>query len=202
LIDILALAEGCAAPGSPLEGRVPRAHTFTRKAHVPILYLLGRVFDIQRFSLDDGPGIRTTVFLKGCPLRCLWCHNPEGMSASQAISFLPEKCMACGECVRACPSGAHRLEASEENGSKVTHVYDREVCEACGRCTKSCDAGALEFVGRLMTVEEVMKEVNQDRAFYATSGGGMTIPAENPGPDRLHRRLAPRRPGTGVPSLC
>jgi pyruvate formate lyase activating enzyme len=142
--------------------------------------VLGRVFDIQRFSLHDGPGIRTTVFLKGCPLRCLWCHNPEGMSASQAVSFLPEKCVACGECVRACPNGAHRLEVSEPQGSKVTHVYDREVCARCGRCTETCDTGTLEFVGRPMSVEEVMKEVNQDRTFYMPSGGGMTISGGEP----------------------
>ena len=140
----------------------------------------GRVFDIQRFSLHDGPGIRTTVFLKGCPLRCLWCHNPEGISASPTVSFLPEKCMACGECVRICAHGAHRLEASDPSDSKAIHVYDRETCQECGECAEFCDTGTLEFVGRPMTVEEVMKEVKQDRAFYLTSGGGMTISGGEP----------------------
>ncbi len=139
----------------------------------------GRVFDIQRFSIHDGPGIRTTVFLKGCPLRCLWCHNPEGMSPSPVISFLPEKCMACGECVRTCPNGAHRF-TSGGNGSTSTHDYDRERCEACGRCTVTCDTRALEFVGRRVTVDEVMKEVLQDRAFYITSGGGLTVSGGEP----------------------
>ena len=139
--------------------------------------VVGRVFNIQRFSLHDGPGIRTTVFLKGCPLRCLWCHNPEGMSASHSVSFQPEKCMACGECVSVCPDGAHRLEAS---GSDVTHVYDREACKTCGKCTEFCDSGTLEFVGRAVTVADVMKEVIQDRAFYLTSGGGMTISGGEP----------------------
>src|ERR1017187_9277682 len=120
----------------------------------------GRVFDIQRFSVHDGPGIRTTVFLKGCPLRCLWCHNPEGIGAAPAVSFLPEKCMACGECARVCAHGAHRLEPSPESG--VTHVYNREACEKCGECTEFCDSGTLEFVGRPMTVDDVMKEVSQD----------------------------------------
>jgi len=137
----------------------------------------GRVFNIQRFSLHDGPGIRTTVFLKGCPLRCLWCHNPEGMSASHPVSFQPEKCVACGECVRVCPEGAHRLEAS---GSSTTHLYDREACKTCGKCTEFCDSGTLEFVGRPVAVADVMKEVIQDRAFYLTSGGGMTISGGEP----------------------
>jgi pyruvate formate lyase activating enzyme len=135
----------------------------------------GRVFDIQRFSIHDGPGIRTTVFLKGCPLRCLWCHNPEGMSPSQIISFLPEKCIGCGECVHACPHHAHRLEAAGTDASALTHVYDRKRCQTCGRCAQVCDTRALELVGSNMTVEEVMKEVRRDRAFYATSGGGLTI---------------------------
>ena len=141
---------------------------------------LGRVFDIQRFSINDGPGIRTTVFLKGCPLRCLWCHNPEGMSPSPIISFLPERCLGCGECVRVCPHGAHRLEASGTNGSTVIHHYDRERCEACGQCTQVCDTQTLELVGRSMTVNEVVKEVSQDKAFYSTSGGGLTLSGGEP----------------------
>ena len=142
--------------------------------------LTGRIFDIQRFSIHDGPGIRTTVFLKGCPLRCVWCHNPEGMNSSQVISFLPEKCIACGECVRICEHHAHGFEAAGANGSGVTHVYDRDRCEACGRCTEHCAARALEAVGRDLTVAEVMKEVRQDKAFYATSGGGLSISGGEP----------------------
>jgi len=142
--------------------------------------LLGRVFDIQRFSLHDGPGIRTTVFLKGCPLRCLWCHNPEGIGAAPEVSFVPEKCMACGECARVCEHGAHRLEATDTQGSNGTHAYDRTACQTCGQCTEYCDSGTLEFVGRAVTVEEVMKEVAQDRPFYANSGGGITISGGEP----------------------
>ena len=141
---------------------------------------LGRVFDIQRFSLHDGPGIRTTVFLKGCPLRCLWCHNPEGLRATPQVSFLPEKCMACGECVRTCPNGAHHLTPAAADGSALEHLYDRDSCQLCGKCTENCDTGTLEFVGRSMTVSEVMKEVGQDRAFYASSGGGLTISGGEP----------------------
>jgi len=146
----------------------------------PARGLIGRIFDIQRFSIHDGPGIRTTVFLKGCPLRCVWCHNPEGMNAAQVISFLAEKCIACGECVRICEHHAHRLETAATNGSGVRHVYERERCEACGRCTEHCDARALEAVGRDLTVAEVMKEVRQDKAFYATSGGGLSISGGEP----------------------
>jgi len=142
--------------------------------------VVGRVFDIQRFSVHDGPGIRTTVFLKGCPLRCAWCHNPEGMNSSQTISYLPSKCIACGECVRICEHHAHSLEKTGENGSSVIHTYDRERCEACGRCTAHCDARALEAVGRTLTVEEVMSEVRQDKAFYAASGGGLSISGGEP----------------------
>lgn len=142
--------------------------------------LLGGVFDIQRFSLHDGPGIRTTVFLKGCPLRCLWCHNPEGLSPGQAVSFVLEKCQACGECVRTCPNGAHQFVISETEVSAGTHVYDRKVCAVCGQCTENCDTGALDSVGRFMTVAAVMTEVEQDREFYATSGGGLTISGGEP----------------------
>lgn len=142
--------------------------------------LLGGVFDIQRFSLHDGPGIRTTVFLKGCPLRCLWCHNPEGISPGHAVSFVIEKCQACGECVRTCPNGAHQFVVAETQVSELAHVYNRMVCAACGQCTETCDTGALEYVGRFMTVDAVMKEVAQDREFYATSGGGLTISGGEP----------------------
>ena len=142
--------------------------------------VMGRVFNVQRFSIHDGPGIRTTIFLKGCPLRCLWCHNPEGMSALPSVSFLPEKCMACGECVRICEHSAHQFEASGTAGGAVTHLYNREACEKCGNCTEFCDSGGLEFVGRPMTVDDVMKEVNQDKPFYAKSGGGMTISGGEP----------------------
>jgi glycyl-radical enzyme activating protein len=142
--------------------------------------VVGRVFDIQRFSVHDGPGIRTTVFLKGCPLRCVWCHNPEGITPSQTISFLPAKCITCGECVKICEHQAHRLESGGENGSAATHIYDRDRCEACGRCTTHCDARALEAVGRTVTVEEAMAEIRQDKAFYANSGGGLCLSGGEP----------------------
>ena len=104
----------------------------------------GVIFEIQRFSIHDGPGIRTTVFLKGCPLCCVWCHNPEGISPEPQLSFLPEKCIGCGYCFRVCPNQAHRMV--EER-----HVLDRDVCAVCGRCTEECYAGALEMAGRERT---------------------------------------------------
>ena len=106
----------------------------------PPLTATGRIFQIQRFSLHDGPGIRTTVFLKGCPLRCVWCHNPEGIEPSPVLSFIPDKCIGCGCCFRVCKFNAHRMDGD-------VHELDREVCIACGSCTEECYAGALELIG-------------------------------------------------------
>jgi pyruvate formate lyase activating enzyme len=133
----------------------------------------GLVFDIQRFSIHDGPGIRTTVFLKGCPLHCAWCHNPEGQSAKPEIFFSPEKCIACRYCEVVCPQEAHIFN---EEG----HQYLRSACIACGECTQECYAQALEVSGRVMTVAEVLTEVLKDRPFYETSGGGMTLSGGEP----------------------
>ena len=102
----------------------------------------GIVTDIQRFSVHDGPGIRTTVFLKGCNLRCAWCHNPETMSARPQLQVFPEKCINCGACIDACTRGAHGRDAEGR------HVYQRELCAACGACAKTCYAEALVLVGR------------------------------------------------------
>lgn len=134
---------------------------------------VGRVFDVQRFSIHDGPGIRTTVFLKGCPLRCVWCHNPEGMRPDMELSFAGEKCIGCGYCFRACPNGCH-----VDAGGR--HVLLRGRCAACGRCTEECFAQALECVGREMRVDEVMHEVLRDCPFYETSGGGLTVSGGEP----------------------
>ena len=134
---------------------------------------MGTIFDIQRFAVHDGPGIRTTVFLKGCPLKCLWCHNPESRETDAEISFLPEKCIGCSYCVRVCPNRCHLIENDE-------HLFNRDRCERCGLCTHQCYARALEIVGREATVGEVLDEVLKDRPFYETSGGGMTISGGEP----------------------
>jgi pyruvate formate lyase activating enzyme len=133
----------------------------------------GVVFNIQRFSIHDGPGIRTTVFLKGCPLRCFWCHNPEGIKSQIQVSYNPSRCILCGECVAICEQGAHTIVDG-------VHTYDRERCVVCGDCIKECAAEAVELAGKTMTVEEVMAEVRSDRAFYDNSSGGVTISGGEP----------------------
>jgi glycyl-radical enzyme activating protein len=133
----------------------------------------GQVFDIQRFSLHDGPGIRTTVFLKGCPLRCLWCHNPESRSARPQLAFFAERCVACGECVAACPRHAHRLAGER-------HELDRAACVACGRCVAACGSGALRLAGSERDATDVLDLVERDRPYYDSSGGGLTISGGEP----------------------
>ena len=133
----------------------------------------GNIFEIQRFSIHDGPGIRTTVFLKGCSLRCRWCHNPESIDPKPVLSFLPDRCIGCGYCLKACRRGGHKIEDGK-------HVLDRSLCEVCGTCTRECYAGGLELVGREVTVGEVLDEVERDRPFYKTSGGGMTLSGGEP----------------------
>lgn len=132
------------------------------------------VFDIQKFSIHDGPGIRTTVFLKGCPLRCLWCHNPESQESAPEISLIRSKCIGCGHCFEACPLNNHVMDAGGERGFK------RARCLRCGICAEKCYARAIERIGREMSVEEVIADVEKDRAFYETSGGGMTVSGGEP----------------------
>ena len=122
-----------------------------------------RVTEIQRFCMHDGPGIRTTVFLKGCPLRCRWCHNPETQKGSAEILFYGGKCLRCGGCSFACVCGAQLQDP--------TRGIDRSRCIGCGACAEACPTGALELCGRMMTTEEILAEVAKDRAFYGKDGG-------------------------------
>ncbi len=134
----------------------------------------GRIFDIQRFSIHDGPGIRTTVFFKGCPLRCLWCGNPESIPPEPSLSYLPEKCIACGVCLDRCPEEALNVDAEGKA------IIDRKLCTGCGKCADVCDPKALQMVGRDMTVAEVLDVVLRDEAYYAESGGGITLSGGEP----------------------
>ena len=130
--------------------------------------MYGMITDIQRFSLNDGPGIRTTVFLKGCNLHCAWCHNPETIRKTNELMVYPANCIGCGHCVPVCPSGARSIAAG-------VLQFDRSRCTACGACAAVCFPGALKMAGRSVSVEEVMGEILQDHAYYADSGGGVTL---------------------------
>ncbi|HSD29038.1 MAG TPA: glycyl-radical enzyme activating protein [Vicinamibacteria bacterium] len=126
----------------------------------------GRIFDVQRFSLRDGPGIRTTVFLKGCPARCLWCHNPESQSFAPELLVVETRCVSCGTCATVCPQGA------PPPGSGL--------CTACGGCVDACPAGARRLAGRETSVDAVLQEAFRDRVFYEESGGGVTLSGGEP----------------------
>jgi len=134
----------------------------------------GRIFDIKRYSIHDGPGIRTTVFLKGCSLRCLWCHNPESVDPGPELMHWPSRCARCYSCITACPKGAIAKDAAG------AVVIDRKACDLCGKCAEACLYDAMQMVGREMSVEDVLAEVEKDRVFYEQSGGGLTLSGGDP----------------------
>lgn len=135
--------------------------------------LKGLIFDISRFSLHDGEGIRTTVFIKGCPLRCIWCHNPESQSYEIQLQYDESKCIHCLECVKQCPNGVHQFISNQ-------HIINYNRCNHCGACYKACPSGALTSVGRWATVEEILNEVEKDKIYYERSGGGLTLSGGEP----------------------
>jgi pyruvate formate lyase activating enzyme len=139
----------------------------------------GVVFDIQKYSMHDGPGVRTLVFLKGCPLRCRWCSNPESISPRFQVMCLAEQCVSCGRCLSVCPTGVHTM-VSIGNGLPQHRVDRAAHCTGCGACAAACGARALRIAGREMTVGEVVNVVMEDHFFYMTSGGGVTIGGGEP----------------------
>lgn len=135
--------------------------------------LTGRIFNIQKYSIYDGNGIRTLIFFKGCNIRCPWCSNPEGLSTAFQVMFSADKCIDCGDCVKVCPKGVHALV--NENG-QTKHIIDRtKECIGCRQCEQICTRNALDITGRDVSVAELMEIIMQDYDFYLSSGGGVTI---------------------------
>ena len=158
----------------------------------------GQVSALQHFSTGDGPGIRTTVFLKGCSLRCSWCHNPETQASTPELMFFRHRCTSCGRCVAVCPAGVHRMvdaiavetkteTATQSNAARSgrlaqqsRHELDRSLCRQCGACVAVCPSEALQLNGEDLSVETVMKAILADRDFYQTSSGGVTLSGGEP----------------------
>ena len=135
----------------------------------------GFIFDIQRFSIHDGPGIRTTVFLKGCSVRCQWCHNPESFQIKPQLQYYKDRCTGCGKCVHLCPHNVHTISKEPGTESGITHLLDRKNCTACGICATECFSNALVISGREESADEVLRQVFDDKPYYEESGGGVTL---------------------------
>ena len=133
----------------------------------------GVVFDVQHFCLDDGPGIRTTVFLKGCPLKCVWCHNAEGLSKNPQLYCNFDACVGCKECENVCSQGAHHV-------GKTKRSVDFAKCVLCGACVEACRHNAVRIAGELRSVTDIIEDVKKDKPFYENSGGGMTLSGGEP----------------------
>ncbi len=133
----------------------------------------GITFNIKKFSIHDGPGIRTTVFFKGCPLNCLWCHNPESQSPQPEIHYFEKRCIQCGDCAKACPNHA----ISFINGIRA---WDSDLCQLCGTCAEACPTEAIQLIGEKSDIDKIMEEVEKDIIYYDQSGGGVTFSGGEP----------------------
>ena len=136
----------------------------------------GTIFKIKRFSVHDGPGIRSVIFLKGCPLNCIWCHSPEGISSDISIWYDISLCIACGKCVQVCPNNALELVQNAESHIKI----DRNICNISGDCIRICPTGALQFTGSVALVSDIINEIEKDTLYYQVSGGGVTLTGGEP----------------------
>ncbi len=139
---------------------------------IPDEGIFGTIFNIQRYCIHDGPGIRTTVFLKGCPMHCAWCENPESIRAKAQLGFYAKQCIGCGECERICPRGAIKIAREER--------IDWTKCNDCGQCVETCPGLALQMIGETLSVGEVVTRVLRDKPFFDRSGGGVTISGGEP----------------------
>ncbi|MCS7136644.1 MAG: glycyl-radical enzyme activating protein [Aigarchaeota archaeon] len=144
-----------------------------KQTKAPNQSIKGRIFDIESYAIHDGPGIRTTVFMKGCPLRCWWCHNPEGIDFSKNLMYFDYKCIRCKTCMKACPTNAISFNGEE-------HIINRTYCSRCGICAERCPTGALRLVGYDITVYELVREIEKDVLLYDRSGGGVTFSGGEP----------------------
>lgn len=154
-----------------------------KSSNIGIQKIKGLVFNIERYAIHDGPGIRTLVFMKGCSLRCLWCDNPEGQSRKPQLMFFPGMCISCRYCVNVCPKQATYFS------KQGTIEIDRKLCVNCGECTRRCYAGARTLCGKYMTVGEVLNEVLKDDVFYQNTGGGVTLSGGEPAMQAEFSRL-------------
>jgi len=134
---------------------------------------LGTILHLQRLSTEDGPGIRTTVFMKGCTLRCAWCHNPESLSPQVQVQRIETNCIHCGLCIQVCPHGC-----LEPDGDEI--ILNHQLCDACGKCVQECPSGALELLGRKISIDDLTSELLKDQSFFQTSGGGVTFSGGEP----------------------
>ncbi len=133
----------------------------------------GLIFQIQKFSTEDGPGIRTTVFFKQCPLKCIWCHNPESILKKPQLEWFKHKCIGCNTCIQTCQQNSLNFK---ENGLNI----DRETCTSCGECSEACPSTALSILGKLWSLEDLFHEIEKDKVYYTKSGGGITVSGGEP----------------------